>query len=197
MNDNSKQQLQELLSVLEEKTKAENENRAPSFQPKSDKPSETVSDDFELDTAKKESILRDEFLVRQVLALFNIDYNSLICMKDADGNPSVYARAVKGKPQLLEQVKKAKYPVLAALNIAVKFKPYADFMGKYGEKPDEIYKAIKAELETRKGADIKTEDTKNQADALKATAFSSLGASGTGAAASSKEKSTLSQYFPK
>jgi hypothetical protein len=86
--------------------------------------------------------------VRAALQLVGVDYDALISMD----NGSVYAKAVAANPQLLQEVSRAKEPVLAALQIAVGFKPVADFTGKYGTTPDEIKAKMRAEFEAEQAA---------------------------------------------
>ncbi|MBI1308722.1 MAG: hypothetical protein GC129_02540 [Proteobacteria bacterium] len=108
---------------------------------------ETITDDGGIPANKAESILHDEALVRDALALFGVDYNGLIAMQTADGSPSVYAQAVQANPALNAEVAGAAQPVVAALKVAMGFKPVADFTAKYGTTPEDIKAAIKAEME--------------------------------------------------
>ena len=112
-------------------------------------PEETISDDFDLDENVRVGIERDEAVVRGVLELFDISYDDLVRM---DGK-SIYSRAVKANPAILENVKGAKSPVMEALKIALSFKPYAEFMEKYGDKPEDIKAAIRKEIESEKKQD--------------------------------------------
>lgn len=106
----------------------------------------TVSNDGPLPADKKTQVERDEALVRAVLALFNIDYAALITSETGpNGEQSPYAQAVASNPRLLKDVLAADNPVLAALQVAVGFKPYADFTQKYGSTPEAIKAAITQE----------------------------------------------------
>lgn len=108
---------------------------------------ETITDDGRIPADRKAQIVRDEDMVRQVLALFGIDYDSLIRMDGKDGEDSVYARAVQANPQLLQDVLGSGNPVIAALKVAVGFKPVAEFTAKYGSSPEAIKAAMRAEFE--------------------------------------------------
>lgn len=114
---------------------------------------ETIADDSAALANKAEGIRRDEALVREALAMFGVDYDALISMTDKDGKPSVYARAAEANPAVLEQVAKDPQPVLAALRVAVGYKPFAEFADKYGETPEDIKAAVKAEVMAENGGD--------------------------------------------
>lgn len=115
---------------------------------------ETISDDSPLPPDKAAAVQRDEALVRDALALFGIGYDSLIAMQGPDGKPTAYAQAIQANPALLAQVPSDPQPVLAALKIALGFKPYAEFAQRYGNTPDEVKAAIRSELENElKGSD--------------------------------------------
>ncbi len=109
---------------------------------------ETIADDGGIPADKQnpenlKRIAEDEALVRGALALVGVDYDALIAMDNA----SVYSKAVKANPEILSQVMTAERPVLAALQVAMGFKPVAEFVGKYGSSPDEIRAAMRAEFE--------------------------------------------------
>ncbi len=117
-------------------------------------PDQSISDDINATGALQRSIERDEAVVRDALSIFGIDYDALIQM---DGK-SVYSRAVTANPAVLDIVALSKKPVLAALKIATQFKPYAEFLDKYGDEPEVIRKAIKEELM----ADVKSSAAKKE-----------------------------------
>ena len=104
---------------------------------------ETVGDDFPLSEEQTKRIQFTEAIVQEVLSLFDINYDDLIRM---DGK-SPYAVAVQANPNVLEMVKNAPNPALAALKVAMQVKPYADFMKQYGSTPEEIKQALKNEFE--------------------------------------------------
>lgn len=107
---------------------------------------ETITDDFDVDAERMKKIEQSEAEMRELLSLVNLNYDDLIRMDDK----SVYARAVKVNPAILEYVKNAENPVLAAVKISLQFKPYAEFMEKYGQEPSEIFQNIKQEIEDQK-----------------------------------------------
>jgi hypothetical protein len=118
----------------------------------------TVGNDGPLPADKKAQVEREEALVRSVLALFGIAYDELITSDvGAGGETSPYAAAVKQNPQLMQQVLAAESPVLAALQIAASYKPYAEFSQKYGTAPDDIKANILKEVQA--GAGAQTEPT--------------------------------------
>lgn len=148
---------------------------------------ETISDDFALSDDARLSIQQTEETVRQVLKLFELDYDALVRMDDT----SLYARAVQENPAVLAYVKQAQNPVLEALKIAIGFKPYAEFIEKYGKDPDSIKTAMRAEIEAEmKGA--KTEKEKDVS--FEGTPFSKLTAS-TSFSAKNKEEDVFSSLF--
>src|SRR5690606_11491117 len=65
---------------------------------------------------------------------------------------SVYSRAVKANPTLLQDVLGSDRPVVAALRVAMGYKPVAEFIGKYGSSPDAIKAAMRAEFEAEVAA---------------------------------------------
>lgn len=103
---------------------------------------ETIGDDAPLAAAARDAISRDEALVREALGLAGMDYDALIAM---DG-VSPYSQAVAANPALIQDILKDEMPVLAAVKVAMGYKPYADFAGKYGKEPGEIREKIKAEV---------------------------------------------------
>lgn len=105
------------------------------------KPLETVADDASLSADRQALIGVQEAIVRPVLALFGIDYGSLIAM---DGK-SLYSQAVQARPEMLQAMLASDMPVLEALKVAVAYKPYAEFGQKYGRTPEEIKAKIRAE----------------------------------------------------
>ncbi len=90
---------------------------------------ETITDDFEVDADRMKIIEKSEAEMRELLGLLGVNYDDLIRMDDK----SVYARAVKANPNILDYVKNAENPVLAAVKVSLQFKPYAEFMEKYGQ----------------------------------------------------------------
>lgn len=104
--------------------------------------SETIVDDGDASAPQRERIAHDEGLVRDVLALVGVDYDALIKM---DGK-TPYSLAVQANPQLTSDVLQAEQPVVAALKIALGYRPYAEFVGKYGQEPGEIKERIRAEV---------------------------------------------------
>ncbi len=113
---------------------------------------ETIADDGGIPADKmnqiQAQIASDEALVRDVLALTGGDYDALVRM---DGE-SVYSRAVQANPEILKQVMASERPVLAALKVAMGYKPVAEFVGKYGSSPAEIKAAMRAEIEAEMAA---------------------------------------------
>jgi hypothetical protein len=109
--------------------------------------SETITDDGKVNEAKRVAIARDEALAREVLALVGVEYDALIAM---DGK-TPYSLAVQANPQLTSDVLQAEQPVVAALKVALGYKPYAEFVGKYGKEPGEIRERIRAEMAAEKG----------------------------------------------
>lgn len=104
---------------------------------------ETLADDYaDVPAALMQKIQQTEPLVRQVLALVQVDYDALIKM---DGK-SPYAQAIKANKHVLNEVAKADNPVLRALEISLKYKPIAEFKEKYGNTPDDIKQKMKQEL---------------------------------------------------
>lgn len=109
---------------------------------------ETIADDGVIPADRKAQIASDEALVREVLGMVGADYDALIAMDGA----SVYARAVQANPEVLKGVLGAERPVVAALKVAMGYKPVADFVGKYGVKPEDIKAAMRAEFEAEMAA---------------------------------------------
>lgn len=139
---------------------------------------ETIADDAPELIALRESITQYESVVRKVLALMGVNYDELIRMD----NNSPYAQAVNANPMLLTQVAQSKNPVLSALQIAMQFKPYAEFASQYGNTPDAVKKAIRDEVMAEVNADsAKTKTATNKANRQQAV-FS------TGEAGNSKPK---------
>ncbi len=106
----------------------------------------TLSDDAPLPADKRAAIARDETLIRTALQTVGIDYDALIATPSQEGTPSPYALAVQANPALLQDVLGAPTPALKALEVAVNFKPYAEFSAKYGHEPAAIKAAIRAEV---------------------------------------------------
>lgn len=101
-------------------------------------PSETLADDAGITPAQQEVIQQFEPAIRTALQLFGIDYDQLIRL---DGQ-SAYAQAVAADPSLPARVAQSANPVLAALEVAVRYQPYAEFLAKYGQTPDAIKAAL-------------------------------------------------------
>lgn len=126
---------------------------------------ETIADDIDLPPEVQTQIMQDESVVREALALFNVDYNALMAMDDT----SAYGRAVQMNPQILDMIAASERPVLAALKVAVEFGPYVEFMNQYGDTPE----AIKAAMRDEMLADMKAE---KQGEAKAAMAAETSGA---------------------
>lgn len=127
---------------------------------------ETIADDAVIPKEKAARVADVENIVRETLAIFGMDYDSMIRMDDK----SLYARVVRRRPEVLSAVMQDENPVLAALKIAVGFQPYADFIEKYGEEPEVIVKAIREEVMTEmKQARASKESAVNS---IKSPAFS-------------------------
>lgn len=139
----SLEEIMQRLSKLAEQQNTINQNAT-----------ETVQDDADFNEDVLAKIETEEALVRPVLALFGLDYDALI----DEGSGSVYGRAVQANPTILQHVAQAKSPVLAALQVVAAFKPYAEFMERYGENPEDIKKAILAEAEGHKKEQKKHEE---------------------------------------
>lgn len=152
---------------------------------------QTISDDSPLPPDKVAAVKRDEELVRGALALFGIAYDDLIAMRDAAGQPTAYAQAVQANPALLSEVPDNPQPVLAALRIALGFKPYAEFAQRYGQTPDAVKEAIRAEM----ASEMKASGTAEPAlKAALAPVFSGNRA-GAGRASAKRAKATLADVF--
>lgn len=147
----------------------------------------TLSDDAPLPADKRAAIAREEMLVRGALKAVGVDYESLISTEAQEGKASPYALAVQANPKVLEDVLKAEFPTLKALEVAIGFKPYAEFVGKYGAEPAAIKAAILAEA--------KQTQEPPEAAAPKGLPFSS--GRGPAKAASGKPKGTLGEVFRK
>lgn len=107
----------------------------------------TVGNDGGVPADKKAQIERDEALVSAVLQLVGVSYADLITQDvGPNGEHSPYAMAVRANPQLLKDVLAADNPVLAALQVALQYKPYAEFTAKYGADPAAIKAAIAKEV---------------------------------------------------
>jgi hypothetical protein len=104
---------------------------------------ETIADDGVIPADRQTRIAEDEALVRAALGVVGVDYDALIKM---DGE-SVYSQVVRANPDVLQQVLQAERPVLAALQVAMGYKPVAEFVGKYGSTPEDIKAAMRAEFE--------------------------------------------------
>lgn len=109
----------------------------------------TVSDDGEVPADVKLAITRDETVVRAALKKVGVDYDALIA---TEGN-TPYALALRANPALARDILAAENPVLAALDVAVAYKPYAEFGARYGTEPEAIKAAILAEHQNTRRAD--------------------------------------------
>ncbi|MFZ2587742.1 MAG: hypothetical protein WAZ18_06475, partial [Alphaproteobacteria bacterium] len=103
---------------------------------------ETLADDGPLAAGARDALGRDEALVREVLRLVDVDYDALIAM---DGK-SPYSLAVAANPAVVDDILKDASPVVAAMKVALGYKPVAEFTQKYGSAPDEVKAKIKAEV---------------------------------------------------
>ena len=149
------------------------EQLANTRNPEKSEAKETISDDFDVTPEELLKIEESEKDMRELLKTMGLDYDALIRM---DGK-SVYARAVSANPGVLEYVKSSKNPVLEAVKIAVGFKPYAEFMDKYGNEPEAIIKNIRSEFEGEKSKENKAKESEisQQEKALSRPSFSGNG----------------------
>lgn len=106
----------------------------------------TLGDDAPLPANTRAAIAREETLVRRALKAVGFDYDALIAQEGQEGKTSAYAQAVAANPAVLKQVLASDSPVVAALEVAVNYKPYAEFAAKYGRDPAAIKEAIRAEV---------------------------------------------------
>ncbi|MCA3244385.1 MAG: hypothetical protein INF43_03645 [Alphaproteobacteria bacterium] len=106
----------------------------------------TLGDDAPLPADKRAAIAQEETLVRGALKAVGVDYDALIATPSQEGQLSPYALAVQAKPQLLQEVLAAPSPTLKALEVALSFKPKADFAAQYGQEPEAIKAALRAEI---------------------------------------------------
>jgi hypothetical protein len=147
----------------------------------------TLGDDAPLPADKRAAIAREETLVRGALKAVGVDYDALISTEAQEGKPSAYAAAVQANPRVLDEVLNAEFPTLKALEVAIGFKPYAEFVGKYGAEPAAIKAAILAEAK-------QTQEPPETA-VPKGLPFS--GGRGPVKTASGKPKGTLGEVFRK
>lgn len=173
----SMQQLAEKLDALQSK--------------KGEKAEETITDDFNVDADKMKVIEKAESEMRALLKLIDVDYDDLIRM---DGK-SIYSRAVSANPAVLDYVKNAENPVLEAVKISLQFKPYAEFMEKYGDQPDDIFQNIKNEIEGAKGQQ-KVEVKPTVEEVIKGASFSGM-PSGNSSEEKKSDASSLAEIFNK
>ncbi len=106
----------------------------------------TLGDDAPLPANRRAAIAREEAVVRQALKAVGYDYDALIAQEAQEGKTSAYAQAVAANPAVLKQVLAADSPVVAALEVAMSYQPYAEFNAKYGREPEAIRQAIRAEV---------------------------------------------------
>ena len=104
--------------------------------------SQTIGDDGDAPAGARAAIGRDEPLVREVLGLVGVDYDALIAM---DGK-SPYSLAAAANPALIQDILTDERPVLAAVKVALGYKPVAEFQGKYGTTPEDIKAKIREEV---------------------------------------------------
>lgn len=149
--------VEEAIAHLDRRTPAEDTaqgNTSPDLIAEQANDSETLSDDVALPTELVQKIKQEEALIREVLALFDVDYNALISLEEK----SPYAQAVKANPRIVEMVAQAPSPVVAALKVATQFQPYAEFMNSYGDTPEAIKEKLRteimAELESQQKSEI-------------------------------------------
>jgi|GEM_PF-2475971 len=126
---------------------------------------ETIADDIDLPPEVQAQIKADEMVVREALALFNVDYDALIALDTS----SAYGRAVQMNPNILNGIAASECPVLAALKVAVEMGPYVEFMNQYGDNPTAIKTAMRDEFM----AEMKAE---KQGEAKQAMATETSGA---------------------
>lgn len=154
MNDKKVSQsakVQEILKKLDEITAANKQTEQSNTQPvdaKEQTQQQTVSDDFMTNKQQDEAIQGQESIIRQVLALFNVNYDDLIRL---DGK-SAYCQAVQFYPFLIDEVKKAPCPPLRALQIAKAMEPYIAFTNKYGTTMEQIRDSLKQEVKQENSA---------------------------------------------
>lgn len=106
----------------------------------------TLGDDAPLPADKRAAIAQEETLVRGALKAVGVDYDALIATPGQEGQLSPYALAVQANPGLLQDVLAAPSPTLKALEVALSFKPRAEFAAKYGDEPEAIKAAVRAEV---------------------------------------------------
>jgi hypothetical protein len=147
----------------------------------------TLGDDAPLPADKRAAITREETLVRGALKAVGVDYESLISTEAQEGKASPYALAVQANPRVLKEVLNAEFPTLKALEVAIGFKPYAEFVGKYGAEPATIKAAILAEA--------KATQEPSEVVAPKGLPFSQ--GRGASKAVPAKPKGTLGEVFRK
>lgn len=127
---------------------------------------QTVADDSPMPPELQQKIMQYETVVREVLAIFGLNYDDMIRMD----NKSPYAQAVAANPAILQQVALSENPVLSALKIAAAFQPYTQFVEKYGSKPDEIEAAIRkqvlAEMQNKAEEQASTHQEKSRRSAV-------------------------------
>lgn len=158
---------------------------------------ETLSDDVTLADDRKQQIQRDEAVARSALALFGVDYDALIRLDDSpEGTPSVYQRAIIANPGLQQAIFAAPSPVVAALEIAAQFAPFAQFQETYGDTPE----AIKAKLREELKAELLAAGEGTTSPNASATDVPAFSTSARGAAPkqmSTAKRKTLQEVFAK
>jgi hypothetical protein len=123
---------------------------------------DTIANDGTLSQEVQQAIEQDEQLVRNVLAMLGLNYDTLISLEPVDGKMSPYARAVQANPAVLQQVLENERPVLAALQVAMTFEPFAEFVDKYGEDPQSIREAIRQEMKDELSATARKENAQEE-----------------------------------
>lgn len=156
--------LREQLGLLNEKQGSVGEQaRAPETQKMQDGADNTIANDGVLPPEVQTAIEHDEQLVRNVLGMLGLSYDRLISLEPVDGKVSPYARAVQANPAVLEHVLQSERPVLAALQTAMTFEPFAEFVDRYGEDPQSIREAIRQEMKDELSATARTENAQDKA----------------------------------
>ena len=154
-NNSAEAKLQALANVMaEEENIFPNDIKMPERTENSEEAGmqETLSDDGPISQVKADEIKRDEAIVRTVFELLGQDYDALIRMdpvvdeQNGTTTYSPYAKAIQANPGLVQEILAAESPVLAAVQIAMNFAPYAEFMAQYGEDPQSIKENMRKEL---------------------------------------------------
>ncbi|MFT7434148.1 MAG: hypothetical protein ACI9TY_001796 [Alphaproteobacteria bacterium] len=178
----SLKQLTEKLNLIAAQNKPLSENNEIAID-------ETIADDFDVSAEEFSKIQSSENDMRGLLKTMGLNYDALIRMDEK----SVYARAIAANPAVLDFVKSSKKPVFEAVKIALGFKPYAEFMDKYGSEPADILKNIRSEYEGE-NKEVKQNDVLDNASLTEALNRPSFSSAVTGNS-KGKNKSTDVQTF--